>query len=93
MNIIYRTETLTEELRDKFNGRIVNLYFSTCEHCKAYHKKIDRGIAIRYYWRYRKALCDRCVDNFDGITPWSDRLSFERGLPAFPIRQILDYSK
>lgn len=76
---MYKTKSLKNEYRtETLNGES----FDKCEHCGVDESKID-CYGIKYYHRYRKVLCDRCVDNKDGATVWSDKYAQERGFPPY----------
>ena len=59
---IYQTISITHEIRSKIpNGA----HFDVCEDCG--NKNCEAEIMeIVYYTRYKKALCDCCVDCRDG---------------------------
>lgn len=79
---LYNTKMMPGQLRSEDINGIGG--FTECEHC-GYEDEVNSIVCIRYYERYKKILCDRCVDNFDGITPWSDKLALEHGLPPFKL--------
>jgi hypothetical protein len=63
----YELEDLTEEIREYLcsfpKGR--PLLFSKCERCGYENESGDKG-SVRLYQRYKKTLCDACVDSLDG---------------------------
>lgn len=75
----------TKEFTDKYRVEKCNgiRQFNKCEYC-GYETKEGDGIGIVYYHRYKKVLCDRCVDNKDGLTVWSDKRAASIGLPHYP---------
>lgn len=76
----YNIESFSEKYRiKKLNGFG---QFNKCE-CCSYENDFRNAICIKYYDRYKKILCDRCVDNKDGITIWSDEFAKEQGLPPY----------
>lgn len=84
---MFDTKQFPDKLRtQEYNG----LYgFSECEVCGA--REPLYATKIRYCHRARKIMCDRCIDNFDGITPWSDEHARKFGLPPYPNRrEVLD---
>jgi hypothetical protein len=54
----------------------------TCQNC-GYIDLNSNCLNVKLYKRYRAELCDRCVDNFDGVTPWSASLESKYSLPKF----------
>ena len=78
---LYNTETFEERFRNKKFNRFGD--FNKCE-CCGYEYKPKDVVSIKYYDRYKKILCDRCVDNKDGATVWSDKFAKEQGLPPYP---------
>jgi len=76
------TKSFTNEYRnEKYNGL---KGFSECEVCGA--REPLQTVNIRYCHRARKIMCDRCIDNYDGITPWTNKQARDRGLPSYPVR-------
>lgn len=58
----YKTSSILPELRDKIpNG---TRQFDRCEDCD--NCNYDDHMNIKFYSRYRLALCDCCVDARDG---------------------------
>jgi recombinational DNA repair protein (RecF pathway) len=76
---VYNTKTLKEEYRVL---ELTGTQFNKCEICGV--EQPTKGINIRYYHKTRKIMCDRCVDNYDGITVWSDEYAKKNGLPPYP---------
>lgn len=82
MNVLkIKTEYLTNEFRTAENNGLRN--FTKCEHCG--FEFCESSVDIVYRHRHRMALCSRCTDNFDNITPWSVEHEKACGLPPFPV--------
>lgn len=82
---LFKTESFTEKYRnDKHNG-VRN--FTKCEHCGYEDRGAESLVSNVYRHRYKKILCDRCTDNFDGVTVWNDENAREKGLSPFPDRK------
>jgi uncharacterized protein with PIN domain len=81
---VYDTNSFTEEYRTaEHNGA---RQFSRCEHCNHEVNAKSQYIGIVYRHRYKKILCDRCTDNYDCSTIWSDEYAAKQGLPPFKPR-------
>ena len=80
---MYDTKSLKEEHRK------VNLngfgQFSECEHCHTKHTEEMQWYGIKYYHRYGKVLCDRCVDKSDYDDCWSNEDAARDGICKFPL--------
>lgn len=75
---MFDTKSLKEEYRiEALNGH----RFNECEVCGA--KEPLKSINITYYHRAKKAMCDRCIDNFDGVTIWKESHAKFHGLPPY----------
>jgi hypothetical protein len=83
-DLLFETETFAR--RSKAYNGLGN--FDKCE-CCGHEFTMKDCICISYYDRYKQVLCDRCVDNKDGLTVWSGELSKERGLPPYRALEIL----
>ena len=79
--LYFDTESFTGEYRISENNGVKG--FNKCEVCGA-NEPLE-AVNIRYCHRYKKVMCDRCIDNFDNITPWSDKHAKEFRLPPFPL--------
>lgn len=76
------TKSFTNEYRiEKYNGL---KGFSECEVCGV--REPLQTVNIRYCHRARKIMCDRCIDNFDGVTIWKESHARFHGLPPYPGR-------
>lgn len=81
---VFSTKSFTDEYRtEEHNGA---RQFSECEHCGIKHSNCD-WIGIVYRHRYKQILCDRCTDNHDRSTVWTDEYAAKNGLPPYPPRE------
>ena len=65
---MYNTDSITSETRKNIpNGT----NFNKCEKC-GYRPRGYIRKSVRFYVRYKTALCDECVDANDGI-PWKEK--------------------
>lgn len=69
--MLYKTSSTTPEIRDRIpNG---TNHFDVCEDCQ--NENYENYMDVRYYSRYRRALCDACVDARDGWR-WPNKKDF-----------------
>lgn len=78
---MYSTKSLTEKFRKKEFNSVGQ--FDKCE-CCGHLNNPKSSVCVKYYDRYKLILCDRCVDNKDGSTPWTNKYAEEMGLPPYP---------
>ena len=70
---IYNTASITPELRDMIpNG---THQFDRCEDCD--NRNYEAYMGIKYYLRYKRALCDAYVDCRDGLK-WRDKKDYSQ---------------
>ena len=77
---LFETESFKEKYRTQENNG--SGQFSKCEYC-GYENPGIFGVSIKYRHRYKAILCDRCTDNHDCVTVWTDDYAAKQGLPPY----------
>lgn len=70
---IYSTASITPEIRDKIPNGMHQ--FDICEDCK--NANYEQYMNIKFYSRYKLALCDACVDARDGLK-WRNKTNYSQ---------------
>lgn len=76
---VYRTDSITDELRSKIP---TGIYFDKCEKCGCVNWVLGNqsNKNVCFYERYNLALCDECVDGKDGRSWHRDWLWEDYGI-------------